>query len=342
MDKIKEIRLRDLAKELNGDLIGDGDLTVKKISDIEEASVGDLVFILNKKFEALLNDTKATCAVIPADIKTAPIPVIKCKNPNLAFKKAVELLLPEHVNHPLGIHPTAIIEENVALGKNVYIGAYAIACEGSRVGDNTVVYPHSYIGRSTVVGDDCVIYTNVSIGDGVTIGSRVIINPGCVIGGEGFGYERAETGFEKIPHIGDVVIEDDVELGSCVTIDRAKIAHTRIGRGTKIDNLVQIAHNVTIGQNCVIVAQCGISGSVKIGNNVMMGGNAGIADHIEIGDNVMIAAKAGVMKSVPSNTVMWGVPARPLMKAKKIYALFDKLPELYQRLKEVEKKLASK
>ena len=343
MLKKKEITLGELAKALAGELENaDQNSTVSNICDIGEAKTGDLAFILREKNESLLKKTKASCVVVPSQIKKSPIPIIRCKNPNLAFKKAVELISPESIPHPKGIHETASIGKDVMLGKDVGIGAYACLEEGVRIGDGTVIYAHSYVGHSTEIGKGCIIYPNVTIRENIKIKDRVIIHPGCSIGTDGFGYEITEKGHAKIPHIGDVIIEDDVELGACVTVDRAKIAHTKIGRGTKIDNLVQIAHNVTIGENCIIVAQCGISGSVKIGNNVIMGGQVGLVDHIEIGDNAMIAAQSGVTKSVPPNTIMFGTPARQIKKMKMSIVLFDKLPEIYKRLKNVEKKIGIK
>ncbi len=338
----KKISLEELAKHIGGELIGDRNLTVSNICDIEEARKGDLVFIFRKKSKGLLEKTKGSCAVVPEGLEAAPIPIIKCKNPSLAFKKAAELILPQHIPHPKGIHKTASVGKNVKLGKDVTLGAYACLEDGAEIGDGTIIYAHCYIGCSTKIGKDCVIYPNVTIRENVKIGDRVIIHPGCVIGADGFGYEQTERGHEKIPHIGNVIIEDDVELGACVTVDRAKIAHTKIQRGTKIDNLVQIAHNVTIGKNCIIVAQTGISGSVKIGNNVMIGGQVGFVEHVEVGDNAMIAAQSGVMKSVPPNTIILGTPARPIGKTKRVWALWDKLPEIYERLKAVEKKLGIK
>lgn len=338
----KKITLRELAREIGGELIGDGTLTVSNICDIEEAGKGDLVFIFRKKSQVLLQKTKASASVVPEEIEKAPIPVIKCKSPNLAFKKAAELILPRYIPHPKTIHKTASIGENVKLGKDVSLGAYACVEDGAEIGDGTIIYAHSYVGCSTKIGDASVIYPNVSIRENIKIGDRVIIHSGCVIGGDGFGYEQTEIGHEKIPHIGDVIIEDDVELGAGVTVDRAKIAHTKIGMGTKIDNLVQIAHNVTIGKNCIIVAQTGIAGSVKIGNNVIIGGQVGFVDHIEIGDNAIIASQSGLMKSVPPNAIVLGTPARPIKKAKMLWALWDKLPEIYERLKAVEKKFGIK
>ncbi|MCQ9207601.1 MAG: UDP-3-O-(3-hydroxymyristoyl)glucosamine N-acyltransferase [Omnitrophica bacterium] len=335
----KGITLGELAEKLKGELTGDRNLRVKNIRGIEEAGCGDLAILLGKKFAPLLEKTKASCAVVPEGVKKAPIPIIQCKNPNLAYKKAAELILPDRIPRPSGIHKTVSFGKNVTLAKNVAIGAYSVIEDGVQIGDGTIIYAHCYIGRSSEIGENSLIYPNVTVREKVKIGNRVILHSGCVVGCDGFGYEMTEKGYEKIPHIGDVILEDDVELGACATVDRAKMAHTIIGRGTKIDNLVQIAHNVTIGKNCIVASQCGISGSVKIGNNVIMGGQVGMVDHVEVGDNVMIAARAALMKSVPANTIMWGIPARPLKKAKMIYALRDKLPEIYERLKALEKKI---
>jgi len=343
MSANKGITLERLAEELGGELKGaKPNLTVTNIRDIEEAGVGDLAFVLREKNEPLLQKTKATCAIVPLTIEESPIPIIKCKNANLALRKSIELVLPGHIPHPKGIHKTAVIGSNVKLGKDVALGAYAVIEDNVEIGDNTVIYAHSYVGKRSKIGANSIIYANVSIRENVKIGNRVIINPGCIIGGDGFGYELTPRGHAKIPHIGDVVIEDDVELGASVTVDRAKIAHTTIGRGTKVDNLVQIAHNVTIGQNCIIVAHCGIGGSTKIGNNVMLGGQVGVTDHVVIGDNAMVGAQSGVMKSVPPNSIVWGIPARPIKKQKIIHILSNKLPEVFERLKHLEKKLGIK
>ena len=342
MKEKKGITLSELAEALGGELVGDGSLVVNNISDVSEAKENDLSFIPSKKMESSLLGTKAACAIVPIQIKEAKLSLIKCKNPNLAFKKAVELIKPYEITHQKGIHKTASIGKDVKLGKDISIGSFTVIEDGVTIGDGTIIYAHSYIGQGSTIGENSVIYPNVTIYDKVNIGNRVIIHSGNIIGADGFGYERTEKGHEKIPQIGGVIIEDDVEIGASTTIDRAKISNTKIGRGTKIDNLVQIAHNFTIGENCIIVAQCGISGSVKIGNNVIMGGQVGIADHLEIGDNSMLAAQAAIMKSVPPNSIMWGKPARPFKKAKAIYALFDKLPEIYERLKAVEEKLSTK
>jgi len=342
MAEKNKITIGELATGIGGSLVGDAGIVVGSICDIEKAGSGDLAFVFGRKYAPLLKKTNASCVVVPDDMGSAPVPVIRCKNPNIAFKKSVELIMPGAISHPTGIHKSAVLGKSVKLGKDVAIGACAYLEDNAEISDGTVVYAHCYIGRSVKVGKACIIYPNVTVRENSKIGDRVIIHPGCVIGADGFGYERTQRGHEKIPHIGGVILGDDVELGAGVTVDRAKIAYTRIGQGTKIDNLVQIAHNVTIGKNCIIVSQTGISGSVKIGDNVMMAGQVGLVDHIEIGDNVMVAAQSGIMKSVPANTIVWGSPARPFKEAQKIYVLSHKLPEIYKRLLAVEKKLKVK
>jgi len=342
MAKKNEITISELARSVGGSLTGEGSVTVGDIRDIEEAGSGDLAFVFRKKSASLLEKTKASCAIVPADIGTAPIPVIKCKNPNIAFIKAVELIMPGAVTRPDGIHESASIGKDVKLGRGVSVGAHACLEDGAEIADGTVIYAQCYVARSVRIGKNCVIYPNVTVRENSRIGDRVIIHSGCVIGSDGFGYERTPRGHGKVPHIGGVIIEDDVELGANTTVDRAKIAYTRIGQGTKVDNLVQIAHNVTIGKHCIIAAQSGISGSVKIGNGVMMGGQAGIADHLEIGDGAMIAAQSGLMKSLPPGTVVLGSPARPIRRSHTIFILLSKLPEVYKRLLAVEKKLKVK
>ncbi len=350
--------LKEIAEYIGGELVGDGNIEVSGIKDIEEAENGHIAFIFHSKFSSYLEKTKASCVVAPPQIvppsagsrrissgetsfgKKATCAVIHSKNPAIAFIKLVELLMPGRIPRHEGIHKTVLIGKDVSLGKGLSIGAYCVIEDNAVIGEGTVIYPFCYIGHETKIGKDCIIYPNVSIRENIKIGQRVIIHPSSVIGSDGFGYDNTTGRHLKIPHIGDVIIEDDVEIGACVTVDRAKFAHTKIGRGTKIDNLVQIAHNVTIGENCIIVAQCGISGSTSLGKNVILGGQVGLVDHIKLGDNAMIGAQAGVIKSVPANSILWGTPARPLRSEKKVIALRGKLPEIYERLKRIEKALS--
>lgn len=333
------LTLNEIAVMLDGELIGDGDVVITGISGIEEAGPGEITFISNTKYLHLLALTGASAVIASRDINSAPCPIIRTQNPSLAFSKIVDLLTTEKIKHPKGIHKSAVIGKGAELGKNVALGPYVVVEEEARIGDNTIIYAGTYIGRKAALGRCVLIYPNVSIREGVVIGDRVLIHSGAVIGSDGFGFERDSGGYCKIPQIGTVVIEDDVEIGANVAIDRARFDKTVIGRGTKIDNLVQIAHNVCIGENSVIVAQAGISGSTRIGKNVIIAGQAGLSGHINIGDGAVIAAQAGVTKSVPGKVTVSGYPAQDHSEAKKINAYVQRLGHLYEKVAQMEKKI---
>ena len=338
-------RLKEIAHLIGGDLVGDGDTLITGICGIKEAKPGDLTFIANSKYLHLLQTTKASAVITSPDVKAAPKPIIQAENLSLAFAKLAATLLGSEIQrHPEGISPKAVLGKGVRLGSGVSIQPFVVIEDDVAIGDRTVVYAHSYIGRRARIGNDCLIYPNVSIRERVEIGHRVIIHSGSVIGSDGFGFATVKGIHHKIPQIGTVVIEDDVEIGANVTIDRARFEKTLIGKGTKIDNLVQIAHNVVTGSNCIIVAQSGISGSTTLGNHVVLAGQSGIVGHITVGDHVMVGAQAGVSKSVPPNTAVWGYPAKPLPKAKRLNAALQRLPGLHKtvdslrrRLEELEK-----
>jgi UDP-3-O-[3-hydroxymyristoyl] glucosamine N-acyltransferase len=335
------MRTKDIAKLLGGELVGSGDAEIKGINGIGEARDGELAFLLDSRLGDLLDSTNASCVVVPRDVKKiCNKPIIKVDNPSIAFSRAVNTLMPDRIPHPKGISPQASISPKARLGAEVAIGPYTVVEDGAAVGDKTVIYPFCYIGKNTQVGKDCIIYPNVTLREEITIGDRVAIHPGTVVGSDGFGYDIQKDGTHvKIPQVGTVVIEDDVELGACVTIDRARFKKTVIGRGTKIDNLVQIAHNVVMGPNCMIAAQTGISGSTVLGRNVMFGGQVGVADHLKIGDFVKAGAKTGISKSFPANTVLFWYPAKPVDKVRDIIASIGLLPKLYKRVRELEAKL---
>ena len=342
-------RLKEIAKLIGGQVVGDGDLPITGLCGIKEAKAGDITFVANSKYLYLLESTKASAVITALDVKKAAKPLIRTENPSLAFAKLASALFPVTFRHPRGVDPQAVIAKGVRLGLGAAVQAFAVVEEGVQIGDRSVIYAGSYIGRLTRIGNDSVIYPNVSIRENVQIGHRVMIHSGTVIGSDGFGFATVKGTHHKIPQIGTVVIEDDVEIGANVTIDRARFGKTVVGKGTKIDNLVQIAHNVEMGQNCILVAQSGISGSTRLGNNVVLAGQSGIVGHITIGDNVSVGAQAGVSKSVPPNTAVWGYPAKPLPKAKRVNAALQRLPELYktveelrQRLHEVESRLGRK
>lgn len=329
----------DIAKFINGKVIGDSSVIITGICGIKEAEEGDITFLANTRYLPLVNQTRASCIITSYDVKSAPKPIIQTDNPSLAFAKAVALFSPDSTEHPKGIHKTAIIGEEVKLGSNVAIGPYCVIEDNVEIGNNTVLYAAVYIDRNTKIGQYSLVYPHVSIRENITIGSRVIIHSGTVIGSDGFGFVAVEGVHHKIPQVGVVVIEDEVEIGANVTIDRARFGKTLIGKGSKIDNLVQIAHNVVIGENSIIVAQAGISGSTTIGKNVTLAGQAGIVGHITIGDNAIVAAQAGVTKSVLPNTCVSGYPAKPHAQAKRINALIQRLPIIAERLGRLEKTL---
>lgn len=333
--------LKEIAAFIKGELIGNGDVAISGINGIQEAQEGEIAFISQSRDEDFIDQSKASCVVVPKDTKRIfSKPLIKVDYPSVALSKIIEFVLPDSIPHPNGIHKTAIISPSAVIGKNVSIGPYAVIADKTTLGDNSIIYSFSYIGKGSKIGNDCVIYPHVTIRERILIGNRVIIHPATVIGGDGFGYDTQRDGTHfKIPQLGTVVIEDDVEIGSCVTIDRARFAKTLIGKGSKIDNLCQIAHNVVIGPYCLIAAQSGISGSSTIGRNVVFGGQVGVADHVKIGDFVIAGAKTGISKSFPAKTVLFGYPAKPVDKAREIIASIGLLPKLFERVRNLESKI---
>lgn len=335
--------VKEIAHFISGEVVGDGNIRISGVSGIKEAGDGDIAFILNEKFSQLIDTTKASCVVAPKSVRSdACRSMILVDNPSIAFSKIINAVYPDRIPHPKGVHPSAVIAKTAKVGRNVGVGPYVVIEDGASIGDGTVIYPLSYIGKNSKVGNDCIFYPNTTIREEITIGDRVIMHPGCVIGSDGFGYDTKPDGSHvKIPQMGTVVIEDDVELGSCVTVDRARFNKTVIGKGSKIDNLVQIAHNVIIGPYCLVAAQSGISGSCELGRNVVMGGQVGLAQHIKLGDFVMVGAQSGVTKSFPQpKTILFGgIQARPIDKAKEILGIIGLLPRLYERVKILEAKI---
>jgi UDP-3-O-[3-hydroxymyristoyl] glucosamine N-acyltransferase len=332
--------LKEIAKLVDGDLVGREDIIIKGVSGIKEAKEGDITFLSNDRYKPLLDTTKASCVIVSSGVEKSGTAIIRAKDPSLAFAIIVDLFFPCAIKHPSGIDPTAKVGKLVKLGKNVAMGANVVVADGVEIGDNTIIYPGCYIGCETKIGKDCLIFPNVCVRERVIVGNNVVIQSGSVIGSDGFGF-IVEVGNKRrrIPQTGTVVIEDGVEIGANVTIDRARFDKTVIGEGTKIDNLVQIAHNVVIGKNSVIVAQVGIAGSAHVGNNVILAGQAGIVGHIEIGDNAVVHAQGGVTKDVPANTQVSGYPARPHEEARRVNACVQRLPKLYKQIHDLEAKL---
>lgn len=332
--------LSEIANLVGGTVVGDGSVRITGLSGIKEAKSGDLTFLANAKYAPLLEKTEASAVIVSQEIPAQKFAAIVVENPSLAFSKIAENVFQSHGPILKGIHPTAVIGQDVCFGQNVAVGPCAVIEDGVVVGDNTVICGLAHIGRATRIGPDCLIYPHVTIRERITIGQRVIIHSGTVIGSDGFGFANVKGVNVKIPQIGIVEIQDDVEIGANVTIDRARFDKTVIGKGTKIDNLVQIAHNVRIGENCMIVSQVGISGSTVLEDNVVLAGQAGLVGHITIGKNSVVAAKSGVPSSIPADSVYWGFPAKPMAQAKKVNAMVQRLPHYVGIILDLKKRIA--
>ncbi len=350
-----ELTLKEIAKIVEGKIEGNENIIIKSAAGLSDAGENDISFLSDQRYLGELNKTKASAVIVPEEVTITNKNLIKVKNPYFAFVKILKLINEEEKNHPQGIHSTAIIDKNVTLGKDVSIGAYTLIEEKTEIGEGTIIYSHCYIGRQTKIGKNCLIYSRVFIREKSIIGNRVIIHPGVVIGSDGFGFlphaspaDHRRGGHpqtlthEKIPQIGIIEIGDDVEIGANSALDRATVGKTKIGSGTKIDNLVHIAHSVEIGKNCLIAAQVAIAGSTKIGNNVVFGGQAGVTDHVSIGEGVRVAGQAGVIGNLPAGVTVSGFPAREHRKMLKIYALIDKLPEIYRLYKRLKHRALKK
>jgi UDP-3-O-[3-hydroxymyristoyl] glucosamine N-acyltransferase len=335
-----EFLLSELAERLGATLVGDGSVRITGVSGIKEAGPGDLTFIADPRYMKHVSTTRAAAVIASENAHGCAKPMLIVPNAYLAFVEIVALFHPRDTAPQTGIHPTAIVGQQVALGKDVSLGPYVVVEDDAVIGDGSVILAGSFIGRKARLGTSCFLYTNVTIREGCTLGDRVTVHCGTVIGSDGFGYVRQPAGYKKVPQVGNVVVGDDVEIGSNVTIDRATFGATKVGRGTKIDNLVQIAHNVTIGENCIIVAQVGISGSVEVGDDATFGGQSGIVGHLRIGRGVQIGAQAGVTKSIPDGEVVSGYPAQPHIAAQRVYAASRKLPDLIKQVKALEEEVA--
>ncbi len=328
------VTVTELARLLDCPFEGNGQIEIRGVSSLEKAKEGDLVFLAHPKFRALLEETKASAAIIPPEEKCERIPVLKSENPHLSFIKAVDLFYKPY--HPLpGLHSTALVSSTAKIGKDVAIGAFAYIGDAAEIGDNTIIFPFAAIYPRVKIGKESTFHSHVSIREDTQIGDRVIIHNGAVVGSDGFGFIQAkDRSHIKIPQKGTVIIEDDVEVGANTTIDRATLGETVIRKGAKIDNLVQIAHNVEIGSNSILAAQVGIAGSSKIGKNVILGGQVGVADHVRIEDNVIAAAQSGVSKDIPAGSMVAGSPHLDIKIWRKSRAL---LPQLYDLAKDIKK-----
>jgi UDP-3-O-[3-hydroxymyristoyl] glucosamine N-acyltransferase len=334
-------RAIEISEILHGHLEGDPEILITGLAKIEEANPGEMTFLANPKYEKFLSTTRASVIIVSESQLVEGKTVIRAEDPYLAFAKALDIFLKPEIPIPEGVHPTAQIGKNTTVDLSSRIGALVAIGEECKLGKNVVIYPGVSISDHVNIGDDSIIRSGVSIRHNVQIGNRVTIQDNSVIGSDGFGFApKADGAYEKIPQTGGVIIEDDVEIGANVTIDRATLGVTRIEQGVKLDNLIQIAHNVTIGANTVIAAQTGISGSTKIGRGCMIAGQVGMVGHITLGDGTKVGAQSGVSRSFPENSMISGRYARPLRDQLYIEAALAKLPALLRRITSLEKEIA--
>jgi UDP-3-O-[3-hydroxymyristoyl] glucosamine N-acyltransferase len=336
------LTLLEILGHTGGELIGDGNVAITGPAKIEEATQGHITFVANPKYAKHLHETRASAVIVPPGIE---IPegrsYIRAKNPYFAFLTVLRLFHPDHPDQAAGIHPTAVIGADCRMDGSVRIGPCAVVGDRCVIGKNTVLMPGVVLGDDVAIGVECVIHANVSIREKVTLGDRVIIHDGTVVGSDGFGFAFEGGRYHKIPQVGTVVIEDDVEIGANTAIDRATLGETRIQKGAKLDNLIQIAHNCVIGENTAIAAQAGLSGSTLIGKGVRIGGQAGFAGHMKVGDFASVTAQSGVSKDIPPGIIVSGYMAMPHREALRLEASLRKLPELLRQIKALKEKVTA-
>ena len=313
------------------------DLEITGVASLADANPGDLSFFGNPKYLSGLRKSRATAVLVPHGFG-GEVPAVRIwvDNPAASFAALLPVFAPEPIPIPPGIHPTAHIGEGAHIGDGVRIAPCVVIEPGARIGAGSILGAQSYIGHQSSLGENCRLFPHVTIRERCTIGNRVVLHSGAVIGADGFGYEFRDGAQQKIPQTGVVQIDDDVEIGANTTVDRARFGRTWIQRGTKIDNLVQIGHNVTIGEHCILCSQVGISGSTRLGNFVTLAGKVGLSGHIELGDGVIFGAMSAIAKDVPAKSIMFGAPARPIREYKANYALLKNIHKLYDRVKRLE------
>jgi UDP-3-O-[3-hydroxymyristoyl] glucosamine N-acyltransferase len=338
-----DFKATDIARFLNGEIIGNEEIKVSNVSKIEEGKPGTLAFLSNMKYENYIYSTKASIVLVNRNFvpkEKIEATLIKVDDAYQAFASLLELYNQAMSSLKTGIEQPSYIDQSAVVGENIYLGAFAYIGKNSKVGNNCKIYPQVYIGDNVTIGDDCIFYAGAKVYANSVIGNRCIIHSGAVIGSDGFGFAPLEDGtYKKIPQIGNTIIEDDVEIGANTTIDCATMGSTIVKKGAKIDNLIQIAHNCEIGENTVMAAQVGLAGSTKVGKNCKFGGQVGLAGHLSIGDNVFIGAQSGVAKSVAGNQVILGSPAIEIKEAIKAITVYKNLPKLREEVIQLQKEL---
>jgi UDP-3-O-[3-hydroxymyristoyl] glucosamine N-acyltransferase len=334
------LTIEGIASKLGGRFEGTGTIEIRGVAALDQAGPGDLTFLHNPRYVTAMKSTRASAVLVNESWKgETSATLIRVKSADAAFAQVAVWLARPAVTYAPGIHPTAVMGDGVTLGPEVHIGPYCVIASGARLGARSVLVAGCYIGQECVVGDDCLFYPQVTLREYVRVGNRVILHNGAVIGSDGFGYLKEAGHWKKVPQVGVVVLGDDVEIGANTTIDRARFGETRIGNGVKIDNLVQVAHNVTIGDDAAIAAQVGISGSSHIGERVQLAGQAGIAGHLNVGHDSVVGGQAGVLKDVPPAIFVSGYPAMPHDEARKAHAHMMRIPELKKKVSGIEQRL---
>ncbi len=331
--------VRELAELVQGEVEGNADTPITGVAGLQDAAPEHLSFLANSKYARQAADSKAG-AIIVTSTQPRPNPdcsLIRVQNPDVAFATICSLFAPAPLRYADGIHPTAVIGEGVSMGSGVSIGAHAVVESGAIIGDGSRLMPQVYVGHEARIGARCLLYPGVVVRDRCLIGNDVILHPGAIIGADGFGFDITSENAQKIPQTGIVRIDDRVEIGANTTVDRARFGQTWIQEGVKIDNLVQIAHNVVVGRNTLIASQVGISGSTRIGQRVIVAGQVGAVGHISIGDGAILCAQAGVSKDVPSRAMVAGYHARPIREEQRTEVYMRKLPELFEDVKQLKK-----
>ena len=338
--KNKRVTLADLAAQVGAEITGDGAVVISGVNTIEAAGDGELSFVANKKYAQFITKTRASALVLDFETPCDHLPGLRHANPYLTFARIIDILFPIERTVPPGVHASARIDPEASIAASAGIGPLCDIQTGVSIGENSQLVSGVFVGRHSTIGKNCLIYPGVRILAGTRIGNDVILHPGVVLGSDGYGYAEEGGGIvKKIQHRGWVEIDDNVEIGANTTIDRGMLGPTRVGEGTKVDNLCQIAHNVQIGKHCRIISQVGISGSTKLGNFVILAGQAGIIGHLHLKDGAIVAAQSGVAKDIEPGKMVLGSPARDVMEAKRIEASVPRLPELLKRVRALEKKL---
>jgi UDP-3-O-[3-hydroxymyristoyl] glucosamine N-acyltransferase len=330
--------LGQVAAALGATLEGDAGVVVTGVAPLETAGPGDVSFVTDARYRKAAEGSRAAAFLVPSDLAPLAAPLLRCQAPRQAL---IDLLALFHPPAPVvpGIHPSAVVDPAAEVDPSAAIGALAVVEARARIGRRVRIHPLVYVGPEAEVGDDSVLFPHVVVGARVALGRRVVIHGGTVLGADGFGYTWDGTAHRKIPQVGRVVVEDDVEIGANATIDRATLGETVVGRGSKIDNLVMVAHNVDIGEDCIVAAQAGIAGSSRLGRGVILLGQVGVGDHVRIGDGALLGAQTGVSQDVEAGAKMSGTWARPAAEARRVWIASGQLPDLVRRVRALERRL---